>query len=249
MSIRIKTNNKPKMNSPTFLCDNKLHKKLDAYDATSLINKSNFTLFLGKPGSGKTSLMLSMLNTPELFKQCYHKIYVVMPSHSRGSLKNNIFEQLPDNQLYDTLDVETINDVFNNIENNADEGIFSLIILDDVQQYLKETYIAKRLLEIVANRRHLKTSVWLLAQTYKSIPRQIRQVLTNLFIFKINKSEMENIFNEQVELFKDNFNMVLHKAYKDPHDYLFVDTASQRIFKGFDEIILDDDESDDDDDK
>lgn len=249
MSIKIKINEKPEMNKPTFLCDTKLHNKLDNYDATSLINKSNFSLFLGKPGSGKTSLMVSMLNTPSLFKRCFHKIYVFMPSHSRGSLKNNIFDQLPDNQLYDTLDLETINDVFDNIEENADEGKFSLIILDDVQQYLKDKYVAKRLLEIVANRRHLKTSVWLLAQTYKSIPRQIRQVLTNLFIFKINKAEMENIFNEQVELFKEHFQMVLHKAYRDPHDYLFVDTATQRVFKGFDEILLDDEEDTDDEEK
>jgi len=248
MSIKIKLNDKPEMNAPTFLCDTKLHNKLDNYEATSLINKSNFSLFLGKPGSGKTSLMVSLLNTPSLFKRCFHKIYVFMPSHSRGSLKNNIFEQLPDNQLYDTLDYETINDVFENIEDNADEGKFSLIILDDVQQYLKDKHVAKRLLEIVANRRHLKTSVWLLAQTYKSIPRQIRQVLTNLFVFKINKSEMENIFTEQVELFKEHFQMVLNKAYKEPHDYLFIDTSTQRVFKGFDEVLINDDGENDDED-
>lgn len=239
--IKIKINEKPEMKAPTFLCDTKLHKKLDEFDATSLINKSNFSLFLGKPGSGKTSLMVSLLNSPQLFRRCFHKIYVFMPSHSRGSLKNNIFEQLPEDQLHDTLDVETINDVFNNIEQNADEGLFSLIILDDVQQYLKDKHVAKRLLEIVANRRHLKTSVWLLAQTYKSIPRQIRQVLTNLFVFKINKSEMENIFTEQVELFKDHFQRILSKAYQEAHDYLFIDTGSQRLFKGFDEIMLDED--------
>lgn len=247
MSIRIKVNDKPSLNAPTFLCDTKLHSKLDNYEATSLINKSNFSLFLGKPGSGKTSLMVSLLNTPALFKRCFHRIYVFMPSHSRGSLKNNIFEQLPENQLYDTLDVETINDVFERIEENADDGKFSLIILDDVQQYLKDKYVAKRLLEIVANRRHLKTSVWLLAQTYKSIPRQIRQVLTNLFVFKINKAEMENIFTEQVELFKEHFQTVLHKAYREPHDYLFIDMGSQRLFRGFDEILLDDDSDGDND--
>ena len=46
--IRIKENDKPDLKQPTFLCDTKLHNKLDAYDATSLINKSNFSLFLGK---------------------------------------------------------------------------------------------------------------------------------------------------------------------------------------------------------
>ena len=187
--IRIKENDKPDLKQPTFLCDTKLHNKLYAYDATSLINKSNFSLFLGKPGSGKTSLMISLLNTPALFKRCFHRIYVFMPSHSRGSLKENIFEGLPEDQLYDHLTRETIDDVFENIEDNAEDGKFSLIILDDVQQALKDKFVAKRLLEIAANRRHLKTSIWLLAQTYKSIPRQVRQVFTNLFVFKINSTK------------------------------------------------------------
>lgn len=247
-SIRIKVNDKPNLHSPTFLCDKKIHEKLDAYDATSLINKSNFSLFLGKPGSGKTSLMVSMLNTPCLFKRCFHNIFVFMPAHSRGSLKNNIFEQLPPDQLYDHLNIETIDEVFDKIEENAEEKKLSLIILDDVQQYLKDKHVAKRLLEIAANRRHLRTSIWIMAQTYRSIPRQVRQVITNLFVFKISKSEMENIFSEQVELFKEHFQNVLKKAYKEPHDYLFIDTGSQRLFKGFDEILMDEEDSDDEDD-
>lgn len=246
MSIRIQINEAPPLKQPTFLCDTKLHTKLDSYDSTSLINKSNFSLFLGKPGSGKTSLMVSLLDTPQLFKRCFHKIVVFMPSHSRGSLKNNIFDQLPGEQLHDHLDAESINEVFEQIESNADEGLFTLIILDDVQQSLKDKYVAKRLLEIVANRRHLKTTIWLLAQTYKSIPRQVRQCLTNLFVFKVNKTEMENIFTEQVETFKEHFQRILNKAYKDPHDYLFLDTGTQRLFRGFDEILLHDEDDTDD---
>jgi cellulose biosynthesis protein BcsQ len=191
--------------------------------------------------------MVSLLDTPQLFKKCFHRIIVFMPSHSRGSLKNNIFEQLPEEQLYDRLDAEAINNVFDQIESNADDGMFTLIILDDVQQNLKDKYVAKKLLEIVANRRHLKTSVWLLAQTYKSVPRQIRQVITNLFVFKINKTEMENIFTEQVELFKEHFQRILKKSYMEPHDYLFIDTGTQRLFRGFDEILLEDESSDDED--
>lgn len=240
MSIRIKQNESPNFHKPSFLCDAKLHPKLDNYEVTSLLNKSNFTLFLGKPGSGKTSLMISLLDTPSLFKRVFNKIYVFMPRHSRGSLKNNIFEQLPDEQLYDNLDAETIDDVFHQIEDNSDEGLQSLIILDDVQQFLKDKYVAKRLLEIVANRRHLKTSVFLIAQTYRSLPRQVRQVLTNLFVFKVSKGEMANIFDEQVEMFKNSFQSVIAQVYDNPHDYLFIDTSTQRIFKNFDEILLED---------
>jgi len=50
-------------------------------------------------------------------------------------------------------------------------------------------------------------------QTYNSIPRQVRQGLTNLFIFKVNKTEISNIFNEQVEIFRDKFEEVLDRIY------------------------------------
>jgi len=45
----------PKLKMPTFSVDTKLDKKLDDYELTKLMNKSNYSLFLGKAGSGKTS--------------------------------------------------------------------------------------------------------------------------------------------------------------------------------------------------
>ena len=242
MSIRIKINEAPDLKKPDFMCDKHIHTKLDNFELTSLLNRSNFTLFLGPPGSGKTTMMISLLNTQCLFKKCFNKIFCVMPSHSRGSLKENIFEQLPPDQLYDSLTAETINEIYDQIEETADEKGFSLLILDDQQAYLKDKAVAKKLTEIVCNRRHLRTSVWCICQTYRSLPKQIRQVLTNLFVWKVRKSEMANIFEEQVELMADNFQTVIRNVFRDPHDFLFIDTLSQRTFRNFDEIILDDDD-------
>jgi len=238
--ISITKNKAPELNMPTFLCDQKLHTKLDDYQLTSLCNKSNFMLFLGKAGSGKSSSLISFLNTKSMFKKCYHSIYVFMPPNSRASLKDNFFDKnLAEDQIYDGLDIDTLEDVYDKIRENSDEGKFSLIILDDVQRSLKDKHTQKLLLEIVNNRRHLRTSIWIAAQTYNSIPRQVRQGITNLFVFKVNKTEMMNIFNEQVEIFRDRFEEVLNKTYNDPHDFLFIDTNSQRLFANWDEINID----------
>lgn len=240
MSLQIKQNKHPELHIPKFICDKKLHKKLDNYDLTSLCNKSNFMLFLGRAGSGKTSLLVSFLNTPELFRKCFHYIYVFMPSTSRSSLKDNFFERnIPEDQLYDNLDYEGLLEVYDRIRENSENNKQSLIILDDVQKYLKGD-CEKLLLEIVNNRRHIKCSLWMACQTYNSIPRQVRQGLTNIFVFKINKREMQNIFDEQVELYKERFEEVLNSVYKEPHDYLFIDTNTQRMFCKFNELCFPD---------
>ena len=48
MSIHIIHNKAPQLKRPTFLVDGKLDNKLDDYEVTKLMNKSNVTLFLGK---------------------------------------------------------------------------------------------------------------------------------------------------------------------------------------------------------
>jgi hypothetical protein len=237
--MKIYKNKKPKLKLPTFTVDGELSKKLNDYEITKLMNKSNVSLFLGKAGSGKTSLMTSFLKTPELFYRVYHNIYLFMPPNSRASLKDNFFDKrIPEEQIYDTLDYENLDEVFNIIQSNADENYLSLIIFDDVQKYLKDNAIQKLLLNIINNRRHLKTSLFFCCQNYISIPRMIRQGLTDLFVFKINKTEMENIFLEQFEQYKDDFTKIMKLCYNEPHNFLYINTNSQRLFKNWDEIII-----------
>ena len=237
--MKIYKNKKPKLKLPTFTVDGELSKKLNDYEITKLMNKSNVSLFLGKAGSGKTSLMTSFLKTPELFYRVYHNIYLFMPPNSRASLKDNFFDKrIPEEQIYDTFDYENLDEVFNIIQSNADENYLSLIIFDDVQKYLKDNAIQKLLLNIINNRRHLKTSLFFCCQNYISIPRMIRQGLTDLFVFKINKTEMENIFLEQFEQYKDDFTKIMKLCYNEPHNFLYINTNSQRLFQNWDEIII-----------
>jgi HrpA-like RNA helicase len=81
--MKLQRNKQPKLNLPTFTVDGELSKKLNEYEITKLMNKSNVTLFLGKAGSGKTSLMVSFLNTPGLFYKLFHSVFLFMPPNSR----------------------------------------------------------------------------------------------------------------------------------------------------------------------
>jgi hypothetical protein len=237
MSIEIKHNEAPKLKKPQFTVDSELHDKLNNYEITKLMNRHNFTLFLGKAGSGKSTLLISMLNTPSLFKRVYHTVILFCPANSRASIKNDFWSILPEHQIYDELTEETLQDAFRVAQENALEGFKTLIILDDVQKALKGE-CEKLLLSMVNNRRHNFLSIWLCCQTFNSIPRQVRQGLTDLFIFKVGGIEIKNIMDEIVELDAPVFRQILKIAYKNPHDFLFINHATQRIFNNFDEIII-----------
>ena len=242
MSINIIKNKKPNLKIPKFHVDGILSNQLNDYPLTSLMNKSNFTLFLGKAGQGKSSLAISLLQNkkPKLFRGVYHNIFLFCPPNSRASIKNDFWEQhLPEEQIYDDLNVENLEQVYEQAQEDAKEGFKSLIILDDLQRYLKDIDIQKLLLHIVNNRRHALTSVWLLGQNYFQIPKQVREALTGAFIFKVSKIEFVNIFSELIEKDKNIFQKIIENySYKEAHSFVFVDTNSGRLFSNWDEIEI-----------
>ena len=106
--MNLKINKKPKLKVTKMICDNPLHEKLNEYDLSKFLNCHSTNLLIGKPGSGKTSTMTSWFQSKLLLKKVYHTIYLFQPSHSTASLKDNIFEDLPNK--YDEITYETLND-------------------------------------------------------------------------------------------------------------------------------------------
>jgi GTPase SAR1 family protein len=92
--MRLLIHNKPKLKMPEFKVDEPLSKHLEDDPLLSNMNKSFCCGLIGKAGSGKTSLMVSFLQTPKKFKKVFNKIYVFMPNSSRNSMKNKIFDVL-----------------------------------------------------------------------------------------------------------------------------------------------------------
>ena len=65
----------------------------------------------------------------------------------------------------------------------------------------------------------------------------VRNALTNLFIFKVSKNDMKEIFTEQVETDYDKFTNILANSFKKSHEFIFIDSSSKKLFINFDEII------------
>lgn len=233
----IKENSKPNLPLCEMNCDDILHEKLNNYDLTKFLNKHSTNLLIGKAGSGKTSLLYSFIKSPKLLKKVFHKVYVFQPSHSRASMKDKIFDTLPEEQLYNELTGINLNDVINKIK-SEDSKLNNCIIIDDCTAYLKDNENLKVLKELIFNRRHLHTSIYFLCQSYISVPRDLRKMFSNLFVFRVSKQELETIFDEVIEQKKEIIDDLRKLVYDKPHQYLFINTDSQRLFKGFDEIVL-----------
>ena len=127
------------------------------------------------------------------------------------------------------------------MKNNLDPDENTCLIFDDQGAYLKNNETKKLLKELIMNRRHLHLSIFFLVQSYLSIERDVRKLFSNCFIFRCSKKEMETIADERIEQKKEHLNEIVKIVFNKPYQYLFINTDSQRIFNGFDELIIDDD--------
>jgi hypothetical protein len=239
MSIEIKENEAPSLAKCEMLCDGGLHDKLNKYDLTKFMNEHSTNLLIGKPKSGKTSLLYSLFKSPQLFKKVYHNIYLFQPSASRASMKDKLFDKLPDENKFDELTLENLTYVVDTIK-NEDKDYNNCIIFDDMGAYLKNPETKKLLKEIIMNRRHLRCSIYFLVQTWFSIEKDVRKLFSNIFVFRVSKKELETIFDEVVEQKKCYVGDIAKIVYDEPYKYLFINTDSQRLFKCFDELIIKD---------
>jgi KaiC/GvpD/RAD55 family RecA-like ATPase len=238
--IRIKKTEKIDIHPPTFVCDNNLCEHLINYPQFNHLNKFNTTAILGRPGSGKTSMLISILaqkGDERIYNKVFDYVYVIMPSQSRASLKKNIFEKHDPTRLFDELTLENLQNIYDAIEENSSNKKTSLVIFDDVGAVLKNNDIQLLLKKMSFNRRHLKLVQMFLIQSWISIPLTIRKLFSNLIVFKPNKIEWEKVVEETIEQEKD-IALGLLDLYKKPHDYLFINITNQKIFLNQDEVEI-----------
>ena len=219
-------------NPPPMLCDKPLSEKIKE----PLPRTAHFMSIIGAPGSGKSSLMLSMLTHPEMYKKVFHNIYVVVPKNSRDSMPGEPFKDHPPEKLFDELTFSVLDYVENQCKTESVEKHYSLLILDDCAAELKKMPIENMLKRLVWNRRHLRLSIWILSQSYISIPLSIRKAVSHLVMFRPrNKKETEALFSELLMLPKEQQESLVNHIFPEgeSHGFLFLDTNNGKIHKRF----------------
>lgn len=241
MTLEIKKNKSIDLDVPEFLCDCGLGDHLNKYDMLSHFNKFCFTGFIGKPGSGKTSLLVSMLTGKKdkrVFRKVFNHILLVMPESSRKSIKNDPFKGHHPEKMFEDLDLPTIESIYSRLKESSSKNETTLLLLDDVGASLKNNEIQKTLRKIIFNRRHLKCQIIILLQSFTSIPREVRKLFNSVIMFKPSKLEFQYLFDELFEMKKDLAMDIMNLVYDEPHQYLMLNVDSQKLYKKFDEIIV-----------
>lgn len=241
MSITVKKHPEYKLKFPSFVCDFLLREDVPPpFDR--MVQGYRFIAITGNSGSGKTSLLLSLLTDRRCLKKLFNNVVVVCPLTSRKSLKKDVFEDLSEEKKYESLqDIDTI---YEQLRSYSGEKESSLLIIDDCQADLRDGHVANTLNKIVANRRHLKTTCVVLLQTFNRLPLSSRKLLNLLIAFRPPKREWESV-GELLEFDQETteriFKLCFPKEDTNPHRWIMVDVQHQKIFRQFDELLVSED--------
>ena len=211
-------------------------------------NQSFFQIICGKPRSGKTTFMLNQLISKgdnRIYRKVFDKITLVMPQNSRRSIKDDPFDDLPADQVFEEFSndvLEKVRDIradFDVLDKKKKRNRNQLLILDDVTAHLKDKENLKALIELATNRRHLKLSIILLVQFIRAVPRPVRFQISDVVFFKpSNELDVKIIQEEFINLKKDDFSALTRFVYDNQHDFLYIDKNSEIYYKNLKRIIL-----------
>ena len=185
-----------------------------------------FMLICGRPGSGKTSLILNLVaKRGKLYNKKFDRVYIFSPSLM--TMANNPFKDLPEEQLHTELTEENLSTTLEEIKESSEKILF---ILDDVVNDMKKSAGIQTLLsKMLMNRRHLtgaggSTSFIITSQVYNKIPAPIRKTASHIIIYHTkNKKELETIYDELIIVPLKDFYEILKYCFDKKHHFVYID--------------------------
>jgi GTPase SAR1 family protein len=224
--------------APSSKLNNSISKKIHE----NLPNTSHTALVVGAPSSGKSSLMEYLLKDKVAYNKKYDCVILVSPATSLKAFEGSIWEDHPAEKKFDELNAQNLADIIKLVEEHRDEDKNSLLVLDDVQSNLKDAWVEKKLVQLFSNFRHLRLSIWILAQNLILVPKQIRILAQFYYLFQPHhRAEFDYIRDEVLAwLPRKTVMEVIKYVYDEPHNFLLVNKKKKLLYKNFNELKISD---------
>jgi hypothetical protein len=134
-----------------------------------------------------------------------------------------------------------IDEVSENEEEEEKKEIqYSLIIIDDMANYLKEQRINTQLNKMIIKARHICCGFVFCLQSYYLMPKILRKQITYISIFKPkNQEEWNSIAKELMNLSKDDALAVYNYVFNEPYTHIDMDLVTNKYYKNFNLLELD----------
>mgnify|MGYP003668167715 FL=1 len=228
---------------PEMLCDGIISSKIDS----SLCNKNFVTLVVGSAGTGKTSIVTSLVTSKKkgckAYRAQFEDVILNIPRSSLRSIKGDPYKTIDDENIRDDLDEDFLDFVLEKAEENSSQGYKTLLIVDDGSSKLKANKaIIDKLTLLVHKHRHLALSMFILVQDLVSVPLGIRKNVSQLFYFKPSNEKSNQIFREEfMGLFsRDETNAILKFVFQKKGDFLNIKIQAEPIeyYRNFNKLII-----------
>ena len=203
-------------------------------------------LIIGKPGMGKTTLILSLVcKQGKAFNRKFDRVYLWSPSLI--TMADDPFELIPDDQKFEEATFDNISQVLDEIKDSGEKILF---IFDDVIADIRgkgKGSVENLLQKIFFNRRHLagsggSVSIIATSQAYNKIDTKLRKTASQIVFYKnLHKKETESLFDEVILLPKKEFADTLRFVFNKKHNFLYIDTTAdpdKMIHKNFNRLDI-----------
>jgi hypothetical protein len=194
-------------------------------------------VFCGSGGSGKSSLMMNLIKGP--YKKKFDNIYYFCPMVSFTSVKNHPFKK--HDKVYHDFTVSALSGIYNELEEKKEEKLneYSLIILDDLADCLKNNDVQILMNKMMIKSRHLQVSWIISLQAYYYFPKQLRRQITNFILFKTKSiDEFQSLARELFNMNSDDALTLYNYVFDKNYNHLDVDTVTNTYYKNFNLLEL-----------
>jgi len=206
----------------------------------NLPNRNGFIYALiGSPGTGKSSLLLSLFGNRKYYKKKFNNIYLITPESSFSSVANHPFKN--HTKVFHDLNEDVLENIYEELmdlkRDCLDDGYnmeTSCLVIDDFASDLKSKELIKILKKILTKSRHIGCSIIFTLQCYNLFPLVLRKMLTNITLFKPkNKVELESVRKELINLNEEKTNELFNYVFSEEYSHLDVDTTNSSLRKNF----------------